>query len=122
MFSVTVRRTLAAKHFFPFLEGPEKEVHVHRYKVEATITGDPLDKCGFLVNIDLVASSLEKAIGRFEGAVLNEMPEFQGTTPSMENLARAIWAKLDADIERSCIERIKVTVWEAEDIGASFEQ
>jgi len=121
MFSVTVRRKLAAKHFFPFLEGPEKEIHNHNYNVEATIMGDHLDKCGFLVNLDTVAFALEKAIERFEGLVLNEMPEFQGATPSMENFARAIWTKLDADIDQPCIERIKVTIWEADDICASFE-
>jgi 6-pyruvoyltetrahydropterin/6-carboxytetrahydropterin synthase len=122
MFSVTLRRTLAARHFIPFLEGPEKEIHVHRYRVEATVMGDHLDKCGFLVNVDLVASSLEGVLERFEGTVLNDIPEFRGATPTMENIARAVWTKLDADIDRSCIQRIKVTIWEAEDICASFEQ
>jgi 6-pyruvoyltetrahydropterin/6-carboxytetrahydropterin synthase len=122
MFSVTLRRKLAAQHFIPFLEGPEKEVHVHRYKVEATVMGDHLDKGGFLVNVDLVARSLEKALERFEGRVLNDMPEFKGAAPTMENIARAVWTKLEADIDRSCIERTKVTIWEADDICASFEQ
>jgi len=72
--------------------------------------------------VDLVAVSLEKALNRFEGKILNGMPEFRGITPSMENIAKAIWSKLAADLDRSCVERIKVTVWEAEDICASFEE
>jgi 6-pyruvoyltetrahydropterin/6-carboxytetrahydropterin synthase len=117
-----LRRPLVSKHFLPELEGPENEVHVHRYKVEATVMGGRLDRCGFLVNVDLVAASLEKALKRFEGEILNEMPEFRGITPSMENIAKAIWSKLAADLDRSCVERIKVTIWEAEDICASFDE
>ncbi len=122
MFSVTLGRTLATRHFLPHLEGPEKEVHVHRYKVEATVMGDHLDKCGFLINVDLVAFSLEKALERFEGAILNEMPEFRDAAPSMENIAQVIWMKLAADIDRSCVERIKITIWEADNVSASYEQ
>ncbi len=122
MFSITLGRTLSSRHFLPRLEGPEKEVHVHRYRVEATVMGDHLDHCGFLVNVDLVALSMEKALERFEGAFLNDMPEFREAAPSMENIARAIWIKLAADIDRSCVERIKITIWEADNVSASFEQ
>ena len=122
MFSVSLRRPLSSKHFIPDLEGPEKEVHVHRCKVEVTVMGNRLDKYGFLVNVDLVAASLEEALKRFEGEILNEMPEFRGITPTMENIAKAIWSKLAADLDRSCVERIRVTIWEAEDICASFEE
>jgi 6-pyruvoyltetrahydropterin/6-carboxytetrahydropterin synthase len=97
-------------------------VHVHRYKVEVTVMGNHLDKCGFLVNVDRVAASMQKALNRFEGKILNGMPEFRGITPSMENIAKAIWSKLAADLDLTCVERIKVTVWEAEDICASFEE
>ncbi len=83
--------------------------------------GNRLDKYGFLVNVDLVAASLEEALKRFEGEILNEMPEFRGITPTMENIAKAIWSKLAADLDRSCVERIRVTIWEAEDIFASFD-
>jgi len=122
MFSVSLRRGMESKHFFPDMEGPEKVPHAHRYKVEATVIGARLDECGFLVNVDTVASSLEKALKRFEGQVLNELPEFQGVAPSMENLAKAIFSHLAENIDRSCIERIKVTIWETEDICASFDE
>ena len=84
--------------------------------------GSRLDNCGFLVNADLVATTLEKTLKRFDGGILNEMPEFRGLTPSMENIAKAIWSELAANLDRSCVERIKVTVWEAENICASFEE
>lgn len=122
MFSVTLRRPMASRHFFPQLAGPEQSDHVHHYKVEATVMGERLDDCGFLVNADLVAASLEKVIGRFEGKLLNDLPEFQGSMPSMENIAKAIWTMLCADTARPCIERIRVTIWETEDICASFEE
>ena len=104
------------------MEDPENVVHVHLYKVEVTVMGDRLDECGFLVNVDRVAVSMEKALKQFEGKILNGMPEFRGITPSMENIAKVIWSRLAADLERPCVERIKVTVWEAEDICASFEE
>jgi 6-pyruvoyltetrahydropterin/6-carboxytetrahydropterin synthase len=104
------------------MKGSENEVHIHRYKVEATLMGSRLDKCGFLVDVNIVTITLEKVLKRFEGEILNEMPEFRGITPSMENIAKVIWSKLAADIDRSCIEHMKVAIWEADDICASFEQ
>ncbi len=122
MFSVTLSRLLASKHFFPDLEGSERVVHAHRYRVEVTLMGDHLDNCGFLVNVDIVAAFLEGTLQRFEGKLLNRMKEFRQTPPSMENLAKVIWSKLAKDLDRSCAERIKVTIWEADDVCASFEQ
>ena len=122
MFSVTLRRPLASRHFFPQLVGPEQVEHVHRYTVEATVMGEHLDDCGFLVNVDLVAASLEKALDRFEGKLLNDLPEFRGSMPSMENIAKAIWSRMSDETDRTCVERISVTVWETDDICASFEK
>src|SRR5665647_1035867 len=76
MFSVTLSRPLASKHYFPDLEGAEKTVHFHQYMVEVTLMGDHLDKCGFLVNVDIIAALLEKELRRFEGKLLNRMREF----------------------------------------------
>ena len=84
--------------------------------------GDHMDEFGFLINVDAVAASLEKVLKRFEGEVLNSMPEFQVTRPSMENISKAIWSKLATDLDRTCVERIRVTIWEVEDICASYEQ
>jgi 6-pyruvoyltetrahydropterin/6-carboxytetrahydropterin synthase len=122
MFSVTLSRPLTSKHFFPDLEGAEKVVHFHQYRVEVTLMGAHLDNCGFLVNVDIIATLLERELKRFEGKLLNRMREFRKTPPSMENLAKVIWSKMAEGVDRSCVERIKVTIWETEDTCASFEQ
>ena len=80
-----------------------------------------LDKCGFLVNVDVIAALLEKELRRFEGKLLNRMGEFHQTPPSMENLAKVVWSKMADGVDRSCVERIKVTIWEADDACASYE-
>jgi 6-pyruvoyltetrahydropterin/6-carboxytetrahydropterin synthase len=121
MFSVTLVRPLTSKHFFPDLEGEENEVHFHHYRVEVTLQGAHLDDCGFLVNVDTIVLLLEKELRRFEGKLLNRMREFRSIPPSMENLAKVIWSKMAQDIDQSCVELIKVTVWEEDGVRASFE-
>ncbi|MDD1743360.1 MAG: 6-carboxytetrahydropterin synthase [Methanomassiliicoccales archaeon] len=122
MFSVTLSRPMASKHFFPDLEGAEGVAHSHQYKIEVTVMGEHLDHCGFLVNVDLIAALLEKTQRRFEGKLLNRMIEFRDTPPSMENLAMVIWSKITEGMDHTCVERVKVTIWEANDVCASFEQ
>jgi 6-pyruvoyltetrahydropterin/6-carboxytetrahydropterin synthase len=122
MFSVTLSQPLTSKHFFPDLKGSEREVHAHQYRVEITVMGEHLDECGFLVNVDLIATSLEKVLRRFEGKILNRMKDFHQRPPSMENLAKVIWSRMAEEIDQSCIERIRVVIWETDDISASFDE
>ncbi len=118
MYRTGLRRRLSAMHFFD-VPGPEGEVHSHPYMVELIIAGHELDARGYLVDLDVMAVALESALGRLEGKVLNELPEFSDAPPSVENLARAIWELIVVRLHPAGW--ASVTVWEGDDAWASYE-
>ncbi len=117
MYRTGLRRRLSAMHFFD-VPGPEGETHPHPYLVELLVAGDELDARGYLVDLDAMAAALESAIGLLEGRVLNELPQFSGTPPSVENLARTIWKMAVGRLPP--VEWASVTVWEGDDAWASY--
>ena len=117
MYRTGLRRDLSAQHFFD-VPGPEGEAHSHPFVVELIVTGDGLDASGYLVDLDAMAAALESTLGRLEGRLLNDLPEFSGTPPSVENMARIIW---EMTARRLPAKRASVTVWEGDDAWASYE-
>jgi 6-pyruvoyltetrahydropterin/6-carboxytetrahydropterin synthase len=117
MYRTGLRRRLSAMHFFD-VDGPEGEVHSHPYVVELVATGEELDDNGYLVDLDTMAIALEDALGRLEGKVLNDLPEFSGSPPSVESLARVIWGMTAARLPAA--KWVSVKVWESDDAWASY--
>lgn len=112
-----LRRRLSAMHFFD-VPGPEGEAHSHPYLVELLVAGDELDACGYLVDLGAMAAALESALRLLEGRLLNELPQFSGTPPSVENLARTIWKMAVGRLPP--VDWASVTVWEGDDAWASY--
>ena len=111
-----------ASHFNPLAEGEERKVHSHPYSVVMTVSGEELDENGLLLDVTLMQRAMDRAWLGLKGKVLNELPEFERTFPSIESLAQVIWYKVVVDLDPSRIEWLEVTVWEDKDISASFKE
>lgn len=123
MYSVAVKRTFDAQHFLIGGDwGPENELHSHHYQIEVQLEGSQLDQHGYLVDITDIEFQLEKIIEGYRNITLNDLPEFAGLNPSIENFARIICGKMAAEIRASNISSISITVWENEIAWASFKQ
>jgi 6-pyruvoyltetrahydropterin/6-carboxytetrahydropterin synthase len=53
---------------------------------------------------------------------LNDLPEFAGLNPSIENFARIICQSMAAEIKASNLSAITVLLWENEIAWASYRQ
>jgi 6-pyruvoyltetrahydropterin/6-carboxytetrahydropterin synthase len=123
MYAVAVKRAFDARHFLIGGDwGPENELHSHHYQVEVQLEGQHLDQHGFLVDIVDIESHLENQVERYLNQVLNDLPEFSGLNPSIENFARIICQNLSAAIRSSNLSAISIALWENDIAWASFRQ
>ena len=96
MYVVAVKREFEAQHFLIGGDwGPENDLHSHNYQVEVQLEGARLDQHGYLVDIVNIEHGLEKMVAYYRSKTLNDLPEFAGLNPSIENFARIICRKLD---------------------------
>jgi 6-pyruvoyltetrahydropterin/6-carboxytetrahydropterin synthase len=86
--------------------------HGHNYVLDVTVEGEPDDLQGTLVEppqFDRIVQ--ERVITSFDHKNLNaECDEFSALNPSVENIARAIWNRLDGAFPRCKL--LSVRVWE----------
>ena len=120
MFRLCFQREFTARHFLTGGDwGAENALHAHRYRIEWELRAGELDAHGYLVDLVKVERSLGEALGRFNGAVLNELPEFAGMNPSLERFAKLLWDRLSASLPRvvSCAVRL----WENDSAWAGYD-
>jgi 6-pyruvoyltetrahydropterin/6-carboxytetrahydropterin synthase len=123
MYEVTVTRELVAQHFLTVPDpGPEGELHSHVFRVEVTLEGPALGEYGYLVDIDDVKTAMGGLLERYRDATLNDLPEFEGSNPSVEHFAREFADRFvtAAGVERP--ERVRVTIWEDDEACAAYER
>jgi 6-pyruvoyltetrahydropterin/6-carboxytetrahydropterin synthase len=122
MYRLSVRRDFKARHYLVGGDwGEENRPHSHDYRVEWEITGADLDRHGFLVDLVDVERTMDEALSRFNGALLNELEEFSGANPSLERFARILWTRLSAGVHHTPGLASLVRLWENDQAWASFE-
>lgn len=120
-YSVAVKRDFVGRHFlFGGDWGPENETHSHHYQVELELQGTDLDQHGYLVDIVDIEKNLDMIVGSFRDKILNELPEFEGLNPSIENLSRIMCRSLAELIDAPNIHSLVVRIWENDIAWASF--
>ncbi len=94
--------------------------HGHNYTLEVTVGGEIDPVTGFVVDLKLLKDILEKeVVGVYDHRNLNhEVPEFADMNPSTENIAIAIWHRLDGKIPNAKLHRIRV--YEMDDLFADY--
>ncbi len=91
--------------------------HGHNYMVEVTVAGEVDPKTGMVVNLFDLKRVLLHVLEEFDHKNLNlDMPYFEGRIPTSENLARVLWAKLDAQQSIGRLHAIRL--YEDEDLYA----
>ncbi|NDY41930.1 6-carboxytetrahydropterin synthase [Dissulfurirhabdus thermomarina] len=115
MYTVCVIREFRARHHLSGGDwGGENRPHAHAYRLEVRVSGPELDAHGFLVDVTVVEAALDDLLRRYEGALLNELPEFGGRNPTMERLARAVCRRVAACLPGGPGWRVRARVWESD--------
>lgn len=120
-YSVTVRRELIAQHFLVGGDwGRENTLNSHHYRIEVRYEGNSLDRYGFLLDIEEINRKLDGLVERYRDRTLNELAEFEGLNPSVENFSRILSDRLV--VTRLNVDALEVTVWEDADASASYRR
>jgi 6-pyruvoyltetrahydropterin/6-carboxytetrahydropterin synthase len=64
---------------------------------------------------------LRECLRDFNGALLDELPEFADVNPTAERIAEAVFNRLHARLPDGPCTLLRATVWETETCGATYE-
>jgi 6-pyruvoyltetrahydropterin/6-carboxytetrahydropterin synthase len=94
--------------------------HGHNYTIEVTVAGEVDPVSGFVVDLKEMKAIVEReVVSVYDHRHLNlEVPEFSKTIPTSENIAIAIWRRLDGKIPNARLHRVRV--YEMPDLFADF--
>ena len=94
--------------------------HGHNYTLEVTVAGEPDPVSGFVVDLKAMKDIIQREVlSVYDHRHLNfEVPEFASTVPTTENIAVAIWRRLDGKIPNAKLHRVRV--YEMPDLFADF--
>ena len=94
--------------------GKENERHDHPYRLEVVFEGDALDEHGYLIDISVVEPRLDALCDRYRGQMLNDLPEFAGKNPGIEQFASILAERLTDGLAPGPVGAVTVKVWESD--------
>lgn len=94
--------------------------HGHNYTLEVTVAGEIDPKTGFVVDLKDLKDVMEReVVSVYDHRHLNlEVPEFAKMMPTTENIAIAVWRRLDGKIAGAKLHRVRV--YEMPDLFADY--
>ncbi len=132
MILLTRKADFSASHFYwneawteaqnvaAFGKCANRNGHGHNYTLEVTVAGDVDPVTGFVVDLKQLKEVIEReVVSVYDHRHLNhEVPEFRTLMPTTENMAVAIWKRLDGKIPGARLH--KVRVYEMADLFAEY--
>ena len=132
MILLTRKADFSSAHFYwnPTLSDSENERifgkcanrqgHGHNYTLEVTVAGEIDPVTGFVVDLKQLKDIIEsEVVSVYDHRHLNyEIPEFAAAIPTTENIAIAIWHRLEGKIPNSKLHRVRV--YEMPDLFADY--
>ncbi|MEO6924578.1 MAG: 6-carboxytetrahydropterin synthase [Bryocella sp.] len=97
-----------------------RQGHGHNYTLEVTVKGTIDPVTGFVVDLKELKSILEREVmSVYDHRHLNfEVPEFEKAIPTTENIAIAIWRRLEDKVPGATLHRVRV--YEMPDLFADY--
>jgi 6-pyruvoyltetrahydropterin/6-carboxytetrahydropterin synthase len=94
--------------------------HGHNYTLELTVAGEIDPVSGFVVDLKALKDVMEREVIQvYDHRHLNlEVPEFRSAIPTTENIAIAIWKRLQGKIVGARLQRVRV--YEMPDLFADY--
>jgi 6-pyruvoyltetrahydropterin/6-carboxytetrahydropterin synthase len=132
MILLTRKAEFSASHYYWNDAWPEEENrrafgkcanrngHGHNYTLEVTVAGEVDPVSGFVLDLKDLKTVLEReVVSVYDHRHLNlEVPEFKSANPTTENIAIAIWKRLEGKIPGAKLHRVRV--YELPDLFADY--
>jgi 6-pyruvoyltetrahydropterin/6-carboxytetrahydropterin synthase len=94
--------------------------HGHNYTLEVTVEGDVDPSTGFVVDLKWLKELMDREVVQvYDHRHLNlEIPEFRQAIPTTENIAIAVWRRLQPKLNGTRLHRVRV--YEMPDLFADY--
>jgi 6-pyruvoyltetrahydropterin/6-carboxytetrahydropterin synthase len=94
--------------------------HGHNYTLEVTVKGEVDPKSGFVVDLKQMKEIMNReVIDAMDHRYLNkEVPEFARQIPTTENIAIAVWKRLEPKLQVAKLHRVRV--YEMQDLFVDY--
>ena len=122
MYEIKIVTSFSAAHRLENFYGKCESLHGHNWKVEVFLVGDKLDEAGLLQDFGAVKARTRELLEEIDHKYLNELPAFSQQNPSSENLARYLFQRLAAVLDRDGVKVNRGSVWESDASCASYYQ
>ena len=120
MFFLQVEDAFASAHQLRGYKGKCENLHGHNWRVRVKVKGKTLDPLGMLVDFGILKGMVKSCMDRLDHRFLNETPPFDAMNPTSENLAKYLFAEVNALLPEG-VSVHKTTVWESEKCAASYD-
>jgi len=120
MVTITVRTGFNASHSVQIGPGSRETPHGHDWLVEVEVGADELDEHGLVMDFHQLERILGECLADFQGALLDELPEFADRNPTAEQVARTIFERVNARLSEDNRRLVRTTVWETHTCGATY--
>lgn len=109
MFELSVEREFCAAHAIR-INGRMEPVHGHNFRVQAVVRGAELDANDLVCDFHAIERMLDRVIGRFNNADLNQTEPFDRVNPTAERVAEHIALCLKSSLPAGAtLSRVSVT-------------
>jgi 6-pyruvoyltetrahydropterin/6-carboxytetrahydropterin synthase len=122
MYEIAVERFFDAAHFLRGYQGKCEAMHGHRYRVVVRIAAAGLNDIGLAYDFTDLKRHLDGILARFDHVLLNEVPPFDKTNPSAENIAATIYDELKAKLAADPVSLVAVEAWETPHQGVVYRE
>ncbi|MDL2280442.1 6-carboxytetrahydropterin synthase QueD [Selenomonadales bacterium OttesenSCG-928-I06] len=112
MYELTIMTEFEAAHTIENYKGKCSRLHGHNWKVEVAVEGKKLDDLGMVIDFREFKTKVNKVIEEFDHYYLNDLPSFQNTTPSAENISKYIFDTLQNKFSDEIVLKY-IKVWES---------
>ena len=132
MIYLTRKCEFSASHFYHNPKWSERENvsvfgkcanlngHGHNYTLEVTVKGEVDRRTGFVVDLKQLKEIMHREVlDAMDHRFLNkEVPEFLTKIPTTENIAVAVWQRLQPKLQQAQLHRVRV--YETPDLFVDF--
>ena len=116
MFELKAQMYFSAAHHLLNYNGKCENMHGHNWLVEAFVSGTELDKSNILVDYKVIKSNLKEVLDYLDHKDINELPYFEGQSPSSEMISKFIYTEMKKRVGIIS----KVSVWETPSSCATY--
>ncbi len=120
MFEIDIEREFSAAHCLNGYKGNCADKHGHNWTVQAVVRTERLDELGIAMDFKSLKRELDGILSELDHKDLNLLPHFEGSNPTSEIIAMAVFKRLSAKIDGQGRKLARVRVCESRSSGASY--